>query len=94
MHEEAGLVVAASSLYSIRHKAKQPDAPDARDFYKLFFLCERLDAQEPRPGTETTDVGFFSLERLPPLSLGRVIQSDIQAAFAFQDSSMRLTTFD
>jgi hypothetical protein len=46
MHEEAGLVVAARSLYSIRHKAKQPDAPDARDFYKLFFLCERLDAQE------------------------------------------------
>jgi hypothetical protein len=56
------------------------------------FPC--ISPYKPRPGTETTDVGFFSLEHLPPLSLGRVIKSDIQAAFAFQDGSMRLTAFD
>jgi ADP-ribose pyrophosphatase YjhB (NUDIX family) len=94
IREEAGLTVSARSLYSVRHKAKQPYDPDARDFYKLFFLCDRIDAKEPCSGFETTDVGFFPLDSLPKLSRGRVVESDIDAAFAFHDGSMRMTTFD
>src|SRR5215471_19075679 len=40
MQEEAGIAVSARGLYAVRHKAKRPYDPDARDFYKLFFLCE------------------------------------------------------
>src|SRR5258708_2145632 len=94
IREEAGLTVSARSLYSVRHKAKQPYAPDARDFYKLFFLCDRIDATQPCSGSETTGVGFFRLDRLPELSRGRVVESDIEAAFSFHDGSMRITTFD
>ena len=94
IREEAGLTVSARNLYSVRHKAKQSYDPDARDFYKLFFLCDRIDAAEPHSGSETTDVGFFPLNRLPKLSRGRVVESDIEAAFAFHDGSMRITTFD
>lgn len=94
MREEAGIVVAAKSLYSVRHKARQPYEPDARDFYKLFFLCERQDAMAPMAGHETSEVGFFAPDRLPDLSRGRVIESDILAAFAFSDGSQRFATFD
>lgn len=41
MREEAGLNVVVRQLYSVRHKAKGTYEPDARDFYKMFFLCDR-----------------------------------------------------
>jgi len=92
--EEAGLCVSAHRLYGVRHKARQPYAPDARDFYKMFFLCERMDASSPQAGNETSEVGFFRLDDLPALSTGRVIESDIQAAFAFASDAHRPAFFD
>lgn len=80
--EEASLRVEADRLYSVRHKATQPYDPDVREFYKLFFLCRRLDDRDPAPGHETLDAGFFRLDELPPLSTARVLESDIAAAYA------------
>ncbi len=80
--EEAGLRVEPDRLYSVRHKATQPYDPDVREFYKLFFLCRRLDDRDPAPGHETLDAGFFRLDALPPLSTGRVLETDIAAAYA------------
>lgn len=94
IREEAGLTVTASKLYSIRHKAKQPYEPDARDFYKLFFLCERADTAAPRAGAETSEARFFRNDLLPELSLGRVTEADIEAAFAFHRGEVRATSFD
>jgi ADP-ribose pyrophosphatase YjhB (NUDIX family) len=92
--EEAGLIVSARHLYSVRHKAKQPYEPDARDFYKLFFLCERSDRREPATGLETSEARFFARGELPALSRGRVIEADIEAAFAFHHGEVRVTSFD
>ncbi len=92
--EEAGLKVSARRLYSVRHKAKRPYEPDARDFYKLFFLCERADTAAPRAGSETSDARFFRRDRLPELSLARVIESDIEAAFASQRGELQAASFD
>jgi ADP-ribose pyrophosphatase YjhB (NUDIX family) len=94
VREEAGLVVQARSLYSVRHKAKHPYDADVRDFYKLFFLCERTDATEPSAGAETADAAFFPRTALPALSRGRVIESDIEAAFAFRRGTLAHTSFD
>jgi ADP-ribose pyrophosphatase YjhB (NUDIX family) len=94
MREEAGIVVAARSLYAVRHSTKGPYQPDVRDFYKLFFLCERSDQAEPSAGTETSAAEFFSRHRLPELSPGRVIERDVEGAFAFHEGSMRVTAFD
>lgn len=80
--EEASLHVAPHRLYAVRHKATQPYDPDVREFYKLFFLCGRVDDGDPAPGDETLDAGFFRLDDLPPLSTARVLASDIAAAFA------------
>ncbi len=94
VQEEAGISVAARRLYAVRHKAKQPYEPDARDFYKMFFLCDRLDFVEPKPGLETIDVGFFLPNALPPLSLGRVLETDIASAFRFHATADHPTMFD
>ena len=92
--EEATLKVRASALYAVHHKAKHAYDPDVRDFYKLFFLCESLDDSPPRPGPETVGAAFFRPDALPPLSRGRVVERDIQAAFAFRDTHGKAVQFD
>jgi ADP-ribose pyrophosphatase YjhB (NUDIX family) len=92
--EEATLKVKAKALYGIRHKAKHDYDPDARDFYKLFFLCERMDAADPMPGLETSQVNFFGRDELPLLSKGRTVEADIVAAFAFKEDPGALALFD
>jgi ADP-ribose pyrophosphatase YjhB (NUDIX family) len=92
--EEATLRVTVRGLYGLRHKAKHDYVPDVRDFYKLFFLCERVDDAKPMPGTETSEVGFFRLDALPQLSRGKVIERDIAAAFEFQRGAAPVTVFD
>lgn len=94
LREEAGLSVTARTLYSVTHKAKGLYRPDVRDFYKLYFLCERTDQAAPTAGFETTDVGFFRLDELPPLSRGRTIESDLEAAFAFHRGEITQSLFD
>lgn len=79
--EESGLQVKATRLYAVKHKASNPYPADVRDFYKLFFLCEQTCENQPKPGHETTDAGFFPPDDLPPLSTSRVIREDIELAF-------------
>lgn len=92
--EEAGLRVRATRLYAARHKASNPYPPDPIDFYKLFFLCERLEDAQPQAGHETTGAGFFSRFELPALSRGRTIEADIEAAFAFAADPALPAIFD
>ena len=94
IHEEAGLSVTARALYSVTHKAKGLYRPDVRDFYKLYFLCERMDRLTPVAGFETTEVGFFGLDDFPPLSRGRTIERDLETAFAFHRGETTQTLFD
>ncbi|MEX0286856.1 MAG: NUDIX hydrolase N-terminal domain-containing protein [Paracoccaceae bacterium] len=86
--EEAGLQVRAERLYALRHKAKHAAyPPDVRDFYKLHFLCREEAEVDPEIGPETTDVGFFTADALPVLSLGRIMEQDITDAFAAHAAS-------
>ncbi|MEM7219640.1 MAG: NUDIX hydrolase [Pseudomonadota bacterium] len=82
--EEANLRVRVTRCIALRHKARHPYRPDVRDFYKLFFLCERVAAGEPAGGLETLAAAFFAPDALPPLSTGRVIEADIALAFEMQ----------
>lgn len=94
VQEEASLDVRAVRLFCVRHKAKHAYQLDVRDFYKFFFLCECLSEDEPQPGMETLDVGYFSSDALPPLSKGRVIEDDIRLAFEYRREPQRATLFD
>jgi ADP-ribose pyrophosphatase YjhB (NUDIX family) len=94
LFEEAGLRVMARRPFSIRHKAKHAYDPDPRDFYKIFFLCERLDDRPPCAGAEVSDARFFARDEIPALSRGRVIESDLDAAFMFHQDPLRPALFD
>jgi ADP-ribose pyrophosphatase YjhB (NUDIX family) len=94
IREEAGIGAFVTSLYSVRHKAKQGYEPDIRDFYKLFFLCRRVGAEPLNPGHDIMDAAFFARDGLPQLSRGRVIEKDIEAAFEFDESPGRAVLVD
>jgi ADP-ribose pyrophosphatase YjhB (NUDIX family) len=94
IREEAGIRASVTALYSVRHKAKQAYEPDIRDFYKMFFLCRRIDADPLEPGSEIVDAAFFARDGLPQLSKGRVIESDIEAAFVFHENPERTALVD
>lgn len=94
IREEAGIRASVTGLYSVRHKAKQGYKPDIRDFYKIFFLCQRVCAEPLGPGSEIVDTAFFARDRLPELSKGRVIERDIKAAFAFRENPERAVVVD
>ncbi|MGR3759947.1 NUDIX hydrolase [Roseobacteraceae bacterium NS-SX3] len=92
--EEAGIQARATALYALRHKARHPYPADARDFYKLFFLCEAPGDAAPAAGAECSDAGFFAPDALPPLSENRVLAQDITAAFDFHSRAQPLPVFD
>jgi ADP-ribose pyrophosphatase YjhB (NUDIX family) len=92
--EEATLRVRVTAVYGLRHKAKHEYDPDVRDFYKIFFICEHAEGSEARPGPEITEVGFFGLDSLPPLSTDRILEKDITAAFNFKNDPKSTAIFD
>lgn len=94
VQEEAGLETRVVRLLGIRHKAAHAYKPDIRDFYKIFFLCECDQDVQPQSGVETTEVGFFSVDALPPLSTGRTIEKDIMAAVEACQSTHFQVFFD
>lgn len=94
LREEASIDVIAKQLYSVRHKAKGPFKADLRDFYKFYFLCERVGANVPQAGPEVTDVAFFSIDALPELCTDRVVKEDIERAFDFHRTPKHEPLFD
>jgi len=62
--------------------------------YKLFFLCRREGAVQPPAELETLEVGWFGLDELPPLSLGRVNRRQLERALAHHRDPSLPTEFD
>ncbi|HVX46988.1 MAG TPA: NUDIX hydrolase N-terminal domain-containing protein [Mycobacteriales bacterium] len=88
--EEAGLAVRAERLAgvwdgSVSNGHSSGGAPF--HIWKLFYLCTSIDpAATPRAGLdgETTDVGYFPIDDLPPLSTRRVNESQLRELLARQ----------
>jgi ADP-ribose pyrophosphatase YjhB (NUDIX family) len=92
--EESGYVVRISRLVAVRDRRLHPYRPQhLGGIYKLLFLGE-LSGGEARVSAETTDVGFFALDQLPPLSLARTLPADIQQAYAHQLDAALAPTCD
>lgn len=93
IQEEAGLIVDVEALIGVRHKPKEQYAPDARDFYKLFFACTcRSEISDPRD-PDIADWGYFQPDDIPDLSTGRTILGDIEMAFSYRDTPGKATFF-
>ena len=61
--------------------------------YKVVFLCELLGGGATT-SIETDDVEFFPLDALPPLSLGRVTETQIHRFYEHYRHPELPTDFD
>ena len=76
--EESGLTVEVDELAAVLDRERQGNLPPLPyHVYKLFFICHMTGAGT-RDDLETLDVGWFSPDNLPPLSIDRLTQAQVQ----------------
>jgi ADP-ribose pyrophosphatase YjhB (NUDIX family) len=93
--EESGYLVRAIKLVAcFDHDHPRHGHPETLTHsYELFFLCA-LEGGEARPSLETTEVGFFAPDALPPLSLQRVTPQQVAMCFRHHADPSLPTEFD
>jgi ADP-ribose pyrophosphatase YjhB (NUDIX family) len=92
--EESGFRVKAVKLAAVYDRAKHPHEPPLPfHVYKMIFVCEILSG-EARPSRETPEVGFFALKALPPLSVSRILEFQIQRAAEHVENPDLAADFD
>jgi ADP-ribose pyrophosphatase YjhB (NUDIX family) len=92
--QESGFKVRTERLLAVFDRAKHPhDPPFPFHIYKMFFLCS-IESGVATPSTETASVDFFALDALPPLSLSRITQEQIQFCFAAGLNAPQPAAFD
>lgn len=78
--EESGYEVRVTRLFAIKDRNRRGyERKMLGGCYKLFFLADLIGGT-PKPSLETSEVAFFSLDDLPPLSEGRTRPEDIRDA--------------
>ncbi|THF86534.1 NUDIX domain-containing protein [Deinococcus sp. KSM4-11] len=84
VREETGREVRAVRLLAVLDKGKHPHPADLWAVYKLFLYCDLVGTEGAGhvANTETTDSGWFPLDALPPLSLGRNLPEQVRRAVA------------
>ena len=82
--EESGLEVKPLRLLAVHDKKCHPHPVDIYHVYKMFILCEILGG-EMRGSMETSEVNWFGLHELPPLSELRITASQIQLMFEYKN---------
>nr|WP_222437591.1 NUDIX hydrolase N-terminal domain-containing protein [Quadrisphaera sp. RL12-1S] len=81
VREESGYAAEVVKLFACWERDAQghvPPLPVA--VFKLFFLCRATGDVRPAQELETLDVGWFSLDALPPLSAARVTERQLRRA--------------
>jgi ADP-ribose pyrophosphatase YjhB (NUDIX family) len=91
--EESGYDCKATKLIAVWDRNRHPHPPMLLHVYKLFFLCELVGGAATL-SHETTEVAFFTLDQLPPLSTGRVLSAQIECAFRHHAQPNLPTEFD
>jgi ADP-ribose pyrophosphatase YjhB (NUDIX family) len=93
--EETGYHSSAVKLIACWDRDLQGNLPPLPvHVYKLFFLCRRDGAVQPPSTLETLEVGWFGLDELPPLSLGRVNHRQLERTLAHHRDPSLPTEFD
>jgi ADP-ribose pyrophosphatase YjhB (NUDIX family) len=91
--EESGFTARALKLAAVHDYRKRHPPRHIDSIYKLFFICE-LTGGSARPSDETSEVGFFPRDALPPLSRGRTTVAQIELMFEHLESPQLPTQFD
>lgn len=97
VREEAGLEVRAERIIAVQDWARRnpQDSPYASPYgvCKIFVLCTALGGQF-QPNTETTQSGYFPLDALPPLAIGKNTAEQIAMCFDARRARHWETVFD
>ncbi|HET9982012.1 MAG TPA: NUDIX hydrolase [Longimicrobiales bacterium] len=93
VREESGLEVRVAKLAALWDRDRQGHPPNPHHVYKVFFLCDVVGGAAAA-GPETSDVGFFAPDALPPLSLGRVTPAQIRRMFEHHEDPSLPTDFE
>lgn len=91
--EESGYEVKAMKLAAVWDRNRHPHPPIFHHLYKAFFICQ-LENGTPRTSHEIDEIGFFELNRLPPLSIYRVTLQQIERMFDHMRDMQLPTDFD
>ncbi|MDC6365350.1 MULTISPECIES: NUDIX hydrolase [Flavobacteriaceae] len=91
--EETGIKVEVVRLLAIYDKQVHPHPPEPYYIYKLMFLC-RMVGGELKPGFDMLGADFFPLDKLPELSLERILESQLHQLFHLSKSSSEMVYFD
>lgn len=78
--EETGLDAEIVRLLAIYDKQRHKHPPEPHYIYKLIFLC-RVKGGELQAGFDMQGVGWFSLDKLPPLSEERILENQLRHLF-------------
>ncbi|WP_315899191.1 NUDIX hydrolase N-terminal domain-containing protein [Paenibacillus cremeus] len=82
VREEAGFEVEAVKLLAVLDKKFHDHPPSPYHVYKLFILC-RIVGGSALGGVETSEVGFFAEDDLPPLSVERNTEKQLHLMFEY-----------
>lgn len=95
IREESGYLAKAVKLAALfdRNNPKHGHPPGILHIYKLFFVCE-LTGGTATLSNETDGVDFFPVGSLPPLSIGRATQSQIERLYQHHLNRGLPTDFD
>jgi ADP-ribose pyrophosphatase YjhB (NUDIX family) len=93
VREESGYYVRITKLAAVFDRNLHGHPPYVFHAYKLFFLAE-LTGGAPLDSHETADAQFFPEDQLPPLSLVRVMASQIAHMFEHLRHPELPTSFD
>lgn len=91
--EESGFTVKVAKLAALFDRNRHPHPPFGYHIWKAFFLCE-LQGGEATPSIETSAVGFFPENGLPPLSRGRIATGQLELMFEHHRNPQLPASFD
>jgi ADP-ribose pyrophosphatase YjhB (NUDIX family) len=91
--EETGYRVRATKVAAIFDKLAHAHPPALHHSY-LMFVNAALEGGSAQPSIETIEVGWFSVDRLPPLSIGRATEAQIRRAIEHHHRPELPTDFD
>ena len=94
VQEETGLDVKATRILAVIDKRNHPHPPEGWYVYKIFILCEVIGGEIAKNTTEISDIQYFNLQNLPPLSEPRNVYSQIKLMFDFRDNPEKEVYFD
>jgi ADP-ribose pyrophosphatase YjhB (NUDIX family) len=95
IREETGYAAEVVGLVGCWDRAARGHEPRfSVGIVKLFFLCRATGDVQPHDELETLDVGWFGLDALPPLSLGRVNEWELRRCLAHHRDRELAAEFD